>query len=153
MALPQQKFREIVFQILFSSDFSSLEEEEMVSLMMKQLFVTRKTMREALDKKKKIEEKLSDLDACIAQFSLSYDFSRISKTEKNILRLAVYELCFMKDLPPKVAIAEAIRLTRKYATAESASFVNAVLDAVYQDRCKTGLCEESHELTLSVSAE
>ena len=151
MALPQQKFREIVFQLLFSSDFSSFEEEEMTDFMMKQLYVTKKTMREAQEKKKEVEQKLETIDEMIAQFSLSYDFQRIPKAERNILRLGVYELCFSESMPPKVAISEAIRLTRKYATFESAAFVNAVLDAIHQDRCKKGLSEEKDGSLVTIS--
>jgi transcription antitermination protein NusB len=153
MALSQQKFREIVFQLLFSHDFSSTEEKEMYEFMMGQLLVTRKTIKEAQERKKEVEKRLGEIDDLIARFSASYDFQRIAKAEKNILRLGVYELCFSDSIPPKVAISEAIRLTRKYATFESAAFVNAVMDAIYQDRCKNGLCEEENGCLVSMSEE
>ncbi len=95
--------------------------------------------------------KLEEIDALITRFSLSYQFDRIARVEKNVLRLGVYELCFSESMPPKVAIAEAIRLTRKFSTAESSSFVNAVLDAVFQDRSPTILSEKIDESFASLS--
>lgn len=66
----------------------------------------------------------------ITEHSTSYEFERIPRIERNVLRLGVYEIMYDSDIPPKVAIAEAIRLTRKFATPESATFVNAILDSI-----------------------
>jgi N utilization substance protein B len=137
MAIAQQKFREILFQLIFSQNFSSLEEEEVSDFLMQQLKITRKIMKEAHLQCKEIFEKWEEIDLLIVRFCKSYDFSRISEVEKSILRLGLYELCYKDSnsgVPPKVVIAEAIRLTHKFATAESAGFVNAILDAVYQAR-------------------
>ena len=134
MAISQQKFREIVFQLLFSQDFVVTEEDEIVDFMMQQLAVTKKTMRQAQEKWRSIVSHISEIDETIRKFSSAYDLDRIAKVEKSVLRLGIYELCYETGIPPVVVIAEAIRLTRKFATAESSSFVNAVLDALYQDR-------------------
>lgn len=136
MALPQQKFREIVFQLLFSSEFVEIE-EEMIAFMMQQLAVTKKVVREAEAKRKAIIERLPEIDEMIKSFSFAYEPERVGRVERSVLRLSIYEICF-EELPPKVAIAEAIRLTRKFAAAEGGSFVNAVLDALYQSREKDG---------------
>lgn len=121
MALPPQKFREIVFQILFSSDST----EETAMMLMAELKVTRKAVLEANRQVLQIREKLPEIDQKISLYSTDYAFERISLIEKTILRLGLYEL---EMLPPLVAIAEAIRLTRKFGTPESAQFVNAILD-------------------------
>lgn len=133
MALPQQKFREIVFQLLYSHDLAQADDEDMIAMMMPQLEVTKKNLLEALSRRKEIQEKLHELDQLIAQTSESYEFERIPGIERNILRLGVFELLF-SQIPHKVAIAEAIRLTRKFATPEAATFVNAILDKLYQTR-------------------
>src|SRR3989339_413726 len=134
MAISQQKLREIVFQLLFSQNFSSSEEDEIASFMMHQLLVTKKVLKEAQAKCKEISSKLEEIDSLVVRYCDSYEFKRIAEVEKSILRLAIYELCYVDSLPPKVTIAEAIRLTRKFATAESAGFVNAVLDAILQSQ-------------------
>lgn len=136
MALSQQKSREILFQLLFSNDFSAVEDDEIVEFIMNEFFVTRKSVREILDQRRLIEEHMVDIDAKIVEYSKSYEFHRIPKVELNVLRLAIYEMLYLPSLPPKVSIAEAIRLTRKYSTAESSSFINAVLDAMYQTEIK-----------------
>jgi N utilization substance protein B len=132
MPISPQKQRELVFLLVYSDDFNSADEADMTKLLMHELEVTKKVMREAHVEKVKIQEKLAELDEKIAQHSKAYEFERIPRVERNILRLAAYELLYSKSVPPKVAIAEAIRLSRKFSTAESAGFVNAILDAIYQ---------------------
>ncbi len=135
--LSREKFREIVFQLLFSCDFVLMEEQEICELMMNQLSITKKTVKEAIAFIKPILPLVQEIDEILRVFSQEYEPDRIAKVEKNILRLGVYELCFAKELPPKVIITESMRLTRKFATAESALFINAVLDAIFQDRLKS----------------
>ncbi len=132
MALSQQKFREIVFQLLYSQDLDQTDEALMIDLMMAELAVSKKNVRLAQERAQLVRQHLSEIDSLIASASTSYDFDRIQMVTKNILRLGVFELFFDEQIPPKVAIAEAIRLSRKFNTPESASFVNAVLDYLYQ---------------------
>ncbi len=131
MALPPQKFREIVFQLLYSHGFCPLTADEAIPFMMNELKVTRRAVQEAYERVQKILEFLMALDKKIEEHSLNYAFERISEVERTILRLGVFELLHDEELPPKVVIAEAIRLCRKFATRESAGFVNAIMDAVY----------------------
>ena len=131
MALSQQKFREIVLQLLYSQNVAHPNEALMLELMMTELAVSKKNVRLAQERVEKIESKLPEIDALITSVSASYDFDRIQIVTKNILRLAVFELFFDDNIPYKVAIAEAIRLSRKFNTPESASFVNALLDNLY----------------------
>ncbi len=132
MALSQQKFREIVFQLLYSQEVGRPDEALMTDLMMNELAVSKKNVRLAQERVQLIKDHFSQIDPLIASVSTSYDFERIQTVTKNILRLAVFELFFDDQIPPKVAIAEAIRLSRKFNTPESASFVNALLDHLYQ---------------------
>jgi N utilization substance protein B len=133
MALSQQKFREIVFQVLYSGDFADAGDEDMIPFMMGQLAVTRKTVSLAVVRKSAIEKERASIDEQIAKASVAYAFERIPRIERNILRLGVYELFYDDQIPPKVAIAEAIRLSRKFATPEGATFVNAILDTLYKE--------------------
>ncbi|MBA2369989.1 MAG: transcription antitermination factor NusB [Candidatus Protochlamydia sp.] len=133
MALSQQKFREIVFQLLYSYDLGRPNEAVMTELMMAELAVSKKNVLLAQEKVQKIILLLPEIDPLISTVSISYDFDRIQIVTKNILRLGVFELKFEGSIPPKIAIAEAIRLSRKFSTPESASFVNALLDNIYQD--------------------
>lgn len=131
MALPPQKFREIVFQILFSKDFGAEEPQEMVALLMKELKVTKKVMLDAYTRMEAVFQNIEEIDQKISSHSPDYVFERISRTERSILRLGTFELLFDPSIPPKVAIAEAIRICRKFGSPQSAQFVNAVLDSVF----------------------
>jgi N utilization substance protein B len=131
MPISPQKFREIVFQLLYSEDFGS--GEEVVEMLMAQLAVTKRIVREASIVKEKILEKKGEVDARIRKASQAYEFERIPRVERNVLRLSLYEMLFSTDIPPKVAMAEAIRLCRKFSTAEASAFVNAILDTIYKE--------------------
>ena len=134
MALPQQKFREIVFQILFSALFEPEGTDETALMLMDELKVTKRAVVEARERAFSVLAKLEEIDEKIKAKSHEYQFERISSAEKCALRLGLFELLYDPSLPPKVAIAEAIRLTRKFGTPESAHFVNAILDAIYHER-------------------
>lgn len=130
MVLHRQKFREVVFQLLYSSDFSIPDEGEIVQLLMKELKVAKKNVLQAKRRAEEVGSKIVELDEKIRAASTEYAFERISRVEKNLLRLGLYEIFFDSEISPEVAIAEAIRLTRKFGTPESAHFVHAILDAV-----------------------
>lgn len=134
MAPTPQKFREIVLQILYSSDFNASQDEDMGTFMKEEFALSSKSMRLAQERRDQILAKKEEADALIGEFSSSYSLERIPRTERAILRLGVYELLFDTAIPPKVAIAEAIRLARKYATPEGGMFVNAVLDSLYKKK-------------------
>jgi len=75
-------------------------------------------------------ENLAQCDELIVASTIKWEFSRLSPVDKSILRLAVYQLKFCPNIPPRVVINEAIELAKKFSTAQSSAFVNGVLDAV-----------------------
>ncbi len=75
-------------------------------------------------------ENLEQCDEPIIASTIKWQFTRLSPVDKSILRLAVYQMKFCPDIPPRVVINEAIELAKKFSTEKSSSFVNGVLDAV-----------------------
>jgi N utilization substance protein B len=75
-------------------------------------------------------ENLALCDQLIADSAIKWQLSRLSTVDKSILRLAVYQLKFCSDIPPRVVINEAIELAKKFSTDKSSAFVNGVLDAI-----------------------
>ena len=75
-------------------------------------------------------EKIKDCDELISGSTLKWGIERLCTVDKSILRLAVYQLKFCSDIPPRVAINEAIELAKKFSTSQSPSFINGVLDAI-----------------------
>jgi len=134
--LSRKKFREIVFLLLFSEDFFSIEGEEYFSFFMENMKVTKKNVKDAYFYILKILSKKKEIDALIKKTSKSYSFNRISKVELNILRLGIYEMIFDENIPNKVAISESIRLSRKFSSKDSAKFVNAIIDNIYKSYYK-----------------
>ncbi|MBP1742270.1 MAG: utilization substance protein [Deltaproteobacteria bacterium] len=55
----------------------------------------------------------------------------MSRVDRNVLRMAVFEVMYMKDIPPKVSIDEAVELGKRFGTEESGAFINGVLDHIY----------------------
>ena len=77
-------------------------------------------------------ENLAVCDDLITASTIKWELSRLSFVDKSILRLAVYQLRFCTDIPPRVVINEAIELAKKFSTAQSPAFVNGVLDAIFK---------------------
>jgi len=73
------------------------------------------------------------IDEKISRYTANYELKRISAVDRNILRVAIYEMLFCNDVPPIVAINEAIDIAKKFGTEESGKFVNGVLDRVKLD--------------------
>ena len=75
----------------------------------------------------------TDVDKYIQQYSKGWDIDRLVKMDKDILRIAIVELLYIKDAPMKVVVDEALELAKKYSTDDSSAFVNGVLAKVIVD--------------------
>ncbi len=70
------------------------------------------------------------LDDEIKKFAKNWDLHRMAVVDRNILRLAIYEMLFRDDIPPVVSINEAVDIAKKFSTGDSGKFVNGILDKV-----------------------
>ena len=82
---------------------------------------------------------LKEIDSIIQQVTEKWKFSRIACIDRNILRLATFELLFKKDIPAKVAINEAIEIAKVYSTEESSAFINGILDRIAKEFSHKGI--------------
>jgi N utilization substance protein B len=78
-------------------------------------------------------DRQAEVDEAVEKRSINWRLPRMSLVDRNILRLAVYEMLFEDDVPAKVSIDEAIELAKRFGSEDSRSFVNGILDAVYGD--------------------
>lgn len=85
---------------------------------------------------------MKDIDALLQQFAPEWPLEEMTSTDRNILRLGVYELVFDETIPSKVAINEAIELGKTFGGEASGKFVNGVLGAIYKDRLGRGVMKE-----------
>jgi len=74
-----------------------------------------------------------EIDGLIVQYAEHWELERMAVVDRNILRLAVYELLDRDKVPPKVAINEAIEIAKKFGTQESGRFINGILDRVHKE--------------------
>lgn len=142
MNLSPQRFREMLFLLLFASEKG--ENQGNFQLVMELLKVSRRPAKIAQEKVSEILPCLSEIDQKISNISTEYQIHRISQVEKTALRLAVYEFFFEKELPAKIILSEALRLTSKYGTAKGADFVNALLDILMKDE----FADSNHALSV-----
>lgn len=120
--------RTVVFQLLYLNDVNPDTTDESASeFLSEQLPDHEQVLKFARSLIDGVQEKRSELDQNLEQKSKNWSLSRMSVTDRNILRLALYELLYEKT-PKAVVIHEAIELAKKFGTADSSAFVNGILD-------------------------
>ena len=75
-------------------------------------------------------ENCAEIDLLIQKYLQNWDFHRVAVVDRNILRLATYEMLHREDIPPVVSINEAVDIAKKFSTQDSGKFVNGILDKV-----------------------
>lgn len=79
---------------------------------------------------KGVIENFIGVDQIISRYSQNWKISRMASIDRNMLRIAVYEMAYLRNIPPPVTINEAIEIGRKYGNEETGAFVNGILDKV-----------------------
>lgn len=134
----------IIFQIeFFSIDqvksiinkyYETLEYEEELEIQEKDTFIPSLINREIIERQVfDIVQKLAQIDEKINSSSIGWDIDRLDKVDLAVLRLAVYEIIFDKNVPSKVAINEAIELAKEYSSEKSYRFINAILAKIQKE--------------------
>ena len=83
-----------------------------------------------------VVDHLSEIDRMIGERTVGWRFERLALIDRNILRLGVYELLFVDEVPAEVAIDEAVELAKAYGTEQARSFINGILDRIWKERGK-----------------
>ena len=77
-----------------------------------------------------IRQNREQIDRLIGQCAKNWRLERIAITDRNLLRIGVFEMLFCEDVPDQVAINEAVEIAKRYGSEESPAFINGILDAV-----------------------
>jgi len=80
----------------------------------------------------KHEEEINDM---IKSKLVNWEIKRLARMDKMILRMSIAEMIYMDSVPPKVSITEGVEIAKEYSTIDSSSFVNGILDAIYNEKC------------------
>ena len=147
---PRRIGRRHAFQVLYGLDFFPVEGDKGLVRAFEASFNTgfgeEKVSRGrefAWELVSGVWERMESLDKIITRFSRHWKIKRIAKVELAILRLALFEILFCEDTPPKVAINEAVELAKRFGDENSKNFVNGILDAAAKDLEKGGIPEQS----------
>jgi len=81
---------------------------------------------------------LDSIDKVISSYAENWQLDRMAIIDRNIMRMATFELLYVDDIPPKVSINEAVDLAKKYGDTESGKFVNGILDKISKKERKNG---------------
>ena len=132
VANPRSRARSWALQILYAWDVSGAEDDlaDFAERALGRRTISPRYRPYSVELIEALSRQLPAVDAQIRDHLSNWRLERLTAIDRGILRLATAELMVMQDVPPKVAIHEAIRLAERYGTEESPRFVNGVLDAV-----------------------
>jgi len=131
--MQRREAREFVLSALYQREFTGATLEELLEEQTPgaQLEYITTTFQGIL-------ERQPELDATIGERTVGWRFERLALIDRNILRIGVFELLHDDDVPPEVAMDEAVELAKKFGTDNARSFVNGILDRIWQDASESG---------------
>ncbi len=126
--LTRKQAREQAFILIFEKSFNNETVDEILSLAVE--LRDFETDEYCVNAFKGVYENLETIDAKISECAQNWDITRIARVSLAVLRLAIYEILYMDDIPVNVSASEAVELTKKYATDNDAAFVNGIIGTV-----------------------
>ena len=126
----RRRSRELAMQVLFQMDINGDESTEALDLFCRHFEVPKKAKAFFLELVAGVRDRRDEIDRLIQQSSDNWKISRMSGMDRNIIRVAVYELLHCRDIPAKVSINEAIDIGKKFGTEQSPGFINGILDNI-----------------------
>ena len=129
----RRKARELALNALFQGEMTATSAVENFPLLCENCEINKKAIPYGQELVYGITDKRDELDAKIEESAVNWRVSRMSVLDRNIIRLAAYEMMFKEDVPPRVAIDEAIELAKRYCAEDSPGFINGILDAILKN--------------------
>jgi transcription antitermination protein NusB len=126
----RRKARELGVQLLYQYDLGKMAPDEAMSLFWEHFPANLKIRDFCRQLVLGTLDRLALIDELLGEASENWSLHRMSVVDRNILRLATYELLDRSDIPPSVSLNEAIEIAKKYSTPDAAVFINGVLDRV-----------------------
>jgi transcription antitermination protein NusB len=132
----RRQARECALQMLYQLDLSGLVVREVLKRFWEVSEAPPEVRRFANSVVEGVASQLTAIDERISAHSTNWKLSRMAAVDKNILRMAVFELVDCPDIPVKVTINEAVEIAKRFGSAESGAFVNGILDNIARDIVK-----------------
>ena len=127
----RRRARELAIQVLFHLDFSPDDPDGTFELIYKNFSSKRSIRPFSKELVLGVRENMAEIDKVLARASKNWRLERMSRLDRSILRLAAFEILFREDIPPKVSIDEAVEVGKKFGSEDSGSFINGILDNIY----------------------
>jgi transcription antitermination protein NusB len=126
----RRKARELAVQLLYQHDLAKMDPEETMSFFWEYFPVDLEVREFCRQLVLGTLDRLAVIDELLGEASENWSLNRMGIVDRNILRLATYELLDRPDIPPSVSLNEAIEIAKKYSAPDAAVFINGVLDRV-----------------------
>lgn len=128
--------RECVVQLLFQLDLNPSDNLDAVFKSFWAIYTGRKdpALRKFTEELTRgTRENIAAIDATIRKSAENWDIKRMGVIDRNVMRLAIYEMLYRPDIPPAVSINEAVDIAKYFSSTESGKFVNGILDRIRKD--------------------
>lgn len=129
----RRKAREVALQALYAIEIGGGELPSILNYLFSSNELGEETKSFVVELSQMAFSHREEIDKLIGKMAKHWELRRIATVDRNILRLAICEIFWFPDIPPKVSINEAIELAKKYSTRESGRFVNGILDSVAKE--------------------
>ncbi|MBW8382873.1 MAG: transcription antitermination factor NusB [Youngiibacter sp.] len=127
----RKRSREIAMEIVYQSTINDNDPKELVEDYFEEYGESEEADRGYISMiVSGVMEKREELDALIEANLVKWKLSRVSKINLSILRVALYEMKYVEDIPHNVSINEAVEISKKYSDEQSAAFINGILDKI-----------------------
>ncbi|ADU51286.1 NusB antitermination factor [Thermaerobacter marianensis DSM 12885] len=133
---PRRRGREIALQVLFQWEAAGNPLEAGLEWAAGEYDPGEEVLAFAAELCRGVTRRRLDIDGLIARYARDWDLERLARVDRNVLRLGIYELLYAgrPDVPPPVAINEAVELAKRYSSEDAARFVNGILGQLARDR-------------------
>ena len=126
----RRRSRELAMQALFYMDITKDSREETLERFCQHFSLPPKIRPFFLTIVQGVLTAKPHIDALLERFSKNWDINRMSFVDRNIMRIAVYEMLHCPDIPSKVSINEAVDVGKKFGSEESGAFINGIIDSI-----------------------
>jgi len=140
----RRKARELALQVLYQMDVREIPAEKALGIIL-----SRYRFRPGVRKFSEIlvrgvSRYFFPINSLIEDYARNWTLERMAVVDRNILRLAIYELLFLEEIPPAVSINEAVEIAKRYGTQDSGKFVNGILDKIHRQRGQDSCLKWTH---------
>lgn len=129
------KARECALKVLYQTELTKDSYEDSLKAFWEMASELEESVKEfAGQLVKGVADNKEEIDKVISEYATNWQIERMAVVDRNILRMASFELLYLDDIPPKVSINEAIDIAKRYGDTDSGKFVNGILDKISKTR-------------------